>query len=80
MSTCYHLIFRDNNLGDYDVFEQHICQYKGCLWTSPEFTGRTCLPGKVDEFVEEYHQMIKEQDGKVVSYEVKGHLGVEWDD
>lgn len=51
--TLYRLIFKKNRHGDYDVYQQHRCQEKGCFWTDCEYTD-TCLVGHVDEFVEEY--------------------------
>lgn len=74
--TQYHLIFKANNCGEYDIYEQHTCTQKGCLWTSPEYTGRTCLPGNESEFIHEYNEMLKEQDGVVVSYNVVGWMEV----
>lgn len=52
--TLYRLIFKKNCIGEYDVWEQHPCQDKGCLWTPQEFTGRVCLPEEINEFIKEY--------------------------
>lgn len=59
--TLYRLIFKNNHCGehpDYDVYEQHRCQEKGCFWTDKEYTGNVCLPGKIDEFIEEYQENL----------------------
>lgn len=72
--TQYYLTFKNNGCGDYDVFESHRCQEKGCLWTSDVYI-TTCLPGKVDEFVEEYNENLIE--GKLTGYEVEGYIEVE---
>lgn len=76
--TLYHLIFRNNHCGDdpeYDVYEKHTCQEKGCFWTDPEYTGNVVLPGNEAEFVEEYNNNLVE--GKVVSYEIPEYIEVE---
>ena len=52
--TIYRLIFRKNNCDEFDVYEQHKCQEPGCFWTDPEYTGNTCLPGHIDEFITAY--------------------------
>lgn len=58
--TIYRLIFRTNDCSDYDVYEQHKCQEKGCFWTDPEYTGQVCLIGHIDEFVKDYQEKILE--------------------
>jgi len=58
--TLYRLIFKRNDINEYDVYEQHRCQEKGCFWTDPEYTGNTCLPGHIDEFVDEYQDNLLE--------------------
>ena len=68
-STLYRLIFKKNIIGEFDVYEQHRCQEQGCFWTDPEYTGNTCLPGKIDEFVEEYNNNLIE--GIIDEVEVK---------
>lgn len=75
--THYHLIFKANNCGEYDVYEQHTCTQKGCLWTEEKYVGETCIPGNEAKFAEEYNNKLKEQDGVVVSYEIKGFMEVE---
>lgn len=72
--TQYYLIFKDNNLGDYDVYEAHRCQEKGCLWTSDQYV-TTCIPGNEAKFVEEYNNNLIE--GKVIGYEIEGYIEVE---
>ena len=71
--TQFYLTFKDNGLGDYDVYEAHRCPGEKNLWTSDEYI-TTCLPGKVDEFVEEYNQKLLK--GKVVGYEVESYIEV----
>jgi len=73
--TLYHLIFKANCCNEYDVYEKHRCQEKGCFWTDPEYTGNTCIPGKEAEFVEEYNNNLIE--GKVDSYEIDEYIEVE---
>ena len=58
--TLYRLIFKKNIIGEYDVYEQHRCQDKGCFWTDQEYTGNTCLPGHIDTFVNEYENNLIE--------------------
>ena len=58
--TLYRLIFKNNDLGDYDVYEQHRCQERGCVWTDEEYTGNTCTPGHIDEFINEYQDNLLE--------------------
>jgi hypothetical protein len=72
--TQYYLIFKNNGHGDYDVYESHSCQEKGCLWTTEEYVGNTCLPGDEAKFVEEYNNNLIE--GKVVGYEIDGYIEV----
>ena len=74
LPTIFYLTFKANCCGEYDVFEAHKCQEKGCLWTSDEFVN-TCLPGKEAEFVEEYNKKLVE--GKVVGYEIEEYIEVE---
>lgn len=71
--TEYYLTFKANCCNEYDVYESHRCQEKGCLWTSDVYI-TTCLPGKVDEFVEEYNKNLIE--GKVCGYEVEEYCEV----
>ena len=73
-STHYFLTFKDNGLGEYDVYESHTCTEKGCLWTSEQYI-ETCLPGKVEEYVKDYNDN-RTQAGKVVGYEVDGYIEV----
>ena len=70
--TLYYLFFKANKQGEYDVYEAHTCQEKGCLMTSDQYI-TTCLPGKVEEFVENYDKNLIE--GKVDGYEVEDYLG-----
>ena len=72
--TLYYLIFKANKQGDYDVYEQHTCQEKGCVMTNEEYI-TTCLASKITEFVEEYDKELIE--GKVDGYEVKDYIGGE---
>lgn len=72
--TLYHLIFRANNCGEYDVYEQHRCQEKGCFWTDEEYTGNTCIPGDETKFVEEYNNNLIE--GQVDSYVIENYIEV----
>lgn len=57
--TLYRLLFKRNPHGDYDVYEQHRCQQKGCFWTDEQYI-TTCLIGKVDEFITEYETNLIE--------------------
>ena len=66
--TLYRLIFKRNRHGDYDVYEQHRCQERGCVWTDEQYTG-TCLFGHVNEFVDEYEEDLLE--GMVDEIEVE---------
>lgn len=75
-SIQYHLIFKANGCGDYDVYEQHRCTEKGCIWTNEEYVGNTCIHGKETEFIEDYEKN-RILNGKVVSYEVLGYNEVE---
>ena len=72
--TLYYLICKDNGLGDYDVYESHMCQEEGCFMTNEEYI-TTCLPGKVDEFVKEFQDNLIE--GKVDGYEVDHYIEVD---
>ena len=74
LPTIFHLTFKANCCNEYDVYESHKCQEKGCLWTSDEYI-TTCIPGKEAEFVEEYNKNLIE--GKVISYEVEDYVEVE---
>lgn len=79
MSTApnlYYLFFKRNNCNEYDVFESHRCQDPGCLMTNDEFVG-TCLPGKVEEFVNEFSDKCREFGDKLENYEVDGYIKVE---
>ena len=73
--TQYHLIFKQNNCGEYDVYEQHSCPEPGCLWTEEEYVGNTCIPGNEAKFVEEYNNNLIE--GRVSSYEIEDYIEVE---
>ena len=73
--TQYYLTFKNNGCGDYDVFESHRCQEKGCQWTTDQYVGETCIPGKESKFVEEYNNNLIE--GKVVGYEIVDYIEVE---
>ena len=73
--TQYRLIFKNNSCGDYDVYEQHRCQEKGCFWTEETYVGDTCLPGHIDEFVEEHNKELLE--GKVDEVIVDHYIEVE---
>ena len=76
--TQYRLIFKNNSCGDYDVYEQHRRQEKGrlrCFWTEETYVGDTCLPGHIDEFVEEYNKELLE--GKVDEVIVDHYIEVE---
>ena len=72
--TLYYLIFKANNCGEYDVYESHTCQEKGCFMTNEEYI-TTCIPGKEAEFVEEYNKNLIE--GKVDGYEIEEYIEVE---
>ena len=74
LPTQYSLIFKANNCGEYDVYEIHRCQEKGCVWTNEQYI-TTCLPGKVDEFVEDFNNNLIE--GYVLDYEVEKYIEVE---
>ena len=69
--TQYYLTFKANCCEEYDVYQSHRGDGKGALWTSDEFI-TTCLPGKVDEFVEEYNKELLE--GEVCGYEVEEYI------
>lgn len=58
--TLYRLIFKKNTIGEYDVYEQHRCQEKGCFWTDEQYTGNVISPGHIDEFVDEYEDNLLE--------------------
>ena len=73
--TLYRLIFKNNGLGDYDVYEQHRCQDNGCFWTEETYVGDTCLPGHIDEFVDNYNNDLIE--GKVDEVIIDHYLEVE---
>lgn len=68
LPTLYHLIFKRNSHGEYDVYEQHTCQEKGCIWTKEEYC-TTCLPNKLDEFLVEFNNELL--DGVVDSIHVE---------
>jgi len=72
--TLYYLIFKDNGLGDYDVYEQHTCQEKGCFKTNEEYI-TVCLPGKIEKFIEDFQDNLVE--GKVDGVEVDHYIEVE---
>ena len=72
--TEYYLTFKDNGCGDYDVYESHRCPEKGCLWTTEQYVGETCIPGKEAEFVQDYNKNLIE--GKVVGYEIETYIEV----
>ena len=72
--TLYVLFFKANNCGEYDVYESHGCQEKGCFMTNEEFVD-TCIPGNEAKFVEEFNNNLTE--GKVDSYEIEHYLEVE---
>ena len=57
--TLYRLIFKKNNCGDYDVYQQHRCQELGCFWTDEKYLS-TCTPGHIDEYVEDYEKELLE--------------------
>ena len=66
--TIYKLIFKKNIIGEYDVYEQHRCQEPGCFWTDEQYTGNTCIPGHIEDFVSEYENNLIE--GIVAEIEV----------
>ena len=68
--TLHYLIFKNNNCGDYDVYEQHRCEETGCFLTDEQYI-TVCLPGKIDEFVQDYAEAIE---GKVADVLVKGYI------
>ena len=72
--TLYRLIFKNNGLGDYDVYEQHRCQDNGCFWTEEKYVC-SCLPGQIDRFIEEYNNDLIE--GKVDEVIVDHYIEVE---
>ena len=72
--TEYYLIFKANNCAEYDVYESHRCTEKGCLWTTEQYVGDTCIPGKESEFVQNYNSKLIE--GKVVGYEIEEYIEV----
>lgn len=67
--TLYYLIFERNCCGEYDVFERHTCQEKGCIMTEKQPV-TTCLPGEIDKFVKNYEENLIEGivDGIEVEY------------
>lgn len=71
--TLHYLIFKNNNCGDYDVYEQHRGEDEGCFLTDEQYI-TVCLPGKVKEFIEDYQEAIE---GKVVDVQIKGYIGVD---
>ena len=73
--TEYYLTFKNNGCGDYDVFESHRCTEKGCLWTTDQYVGETCIPGNEAKFVEEYNKKLL--NGKVTGYEIVDYIEVE---
>ena len=58
--TLYRLIFKRNVINEFDVYEQHRCQERGCVWTDEEYTGNTCTPGHIDEVSNEYQDNLGE--------------------
>ena len=73
--TEYYLTFKANCCNEYDVYESHRCTETGCLWTTDEYTGNTCIPGKEADFVKEYNDNLIE--GKIVGYEIEEYIEVE---
>ena len=69
LPTLYYLIFKRNDFGEYDVYEQHTCQEIGCVKTTETYI-TTCLPGHIDKFVEEYQENLieGEVDGVEIEY------------
>ena len=57
--TLYYLFFKRNNCDEYDVFESHTCQEKGCIMTSEQYL-TTCLPGEIESFVKEFQSNLIE--------------------
>ena len=57
--TLYYHFFMRNNCNEYDVWESHTCQEKGCIMTNKCYIS-TCLPGKVEKFVEEFQHDLPE--------------------
>ena len=72
--TQYTLIFTKNCCNEYDVFEQHRCQEKGCVWTDEQYVG-TCIPGNESNYVKEYNANLIE--GYVCDYVVEEYIEVE---
>ena len=73
--TQYYLTFKANNCNEYDVYESHRCQEKGCLWTTDTPVGETCIPGKEADFVKSYNEKLIE--GYVCGYEIEEYIEVE---
>ena len=58
--TLYTLIFKNNYCGeypDYDVYERHQCQEKGCIKTDEKYL-TVCLPGNIEKFVKEFQDQL----------------------
>ena len=72
--TQYSLIFKANCCGEYDVYEIHRCQEKGCIWTDENYI-TTCIPGNEAKFVEDFNKNLIE--GYVSDYEVEEYIEVE---
>lgn len=66
--TLYFLSFEKNCCNEYDVYESHRCQEKGCVLTEERYV-TTCLPGKIEEFVENFQDNLVE--GIVAGVEVE---------
>lgn len=69
LPTLYYLIFKRNCCNEYDVFEQHTYQEKGCIMSDETYI-TTCLPGEIDKFVKNYEENLIEGivDGIEVEY------------
>ena len=74
LPTQYYLTFKPNNCGEYDVYESHRCQEKGCFWTT-EQPVTTCIPGNEAKFVKDYNKNLIE--GYVCGYEIEEYIEVE---
>lgn len=57
--TYVTLIFREDNDGLFDVYEQHIGDGKGCFMTDEAYVS-SVRESEIDSFVEEYSSNIEE--------------------
>lgn len=69
MSSLYFLIFELNPFDEYDVYEQHQGQEKGCLLTNREPVD-VIARDKLDQFICEFADKCESFGDKLVSCEV----------